>query len=108
VVSGGNLDMTTNKIINLATPTASSDAATKSYVDGRGPTSWTCAMRESKEESTIYSFMCCLDDERLINGSCRNGAVGGRTLDNELFGGNCLGCYWSAIGVGKVRITCCK
>jgi hypothetical protein len=29
----GNLDMTSNTIINLATPTASTDAATKQYVD---------------------------------------------------------------------------
>ena len=30
---GGNLDMTSNTIINLATPTNSTDAATKQYVD---------------------------------------------------------------------------
>lgn len=33
VVSGGNVDVSSNKIINLAAPTASTDAATKGYVD---------------------------------------------------------------------------
>ena len=41
VVSGGKLDMSTNEIINVAGPTASSSVATKGYVDaaaaGRGP-----------------------------------------------------------------------
>ncbi len=33
VVSGGNVDVTTNRIINLVAPIAPSDAATKGYVD---------------------------------------------------------------------------
>jgi len=34
-ISGGVLDMTSQKITNLATPTASTDAATKGYVDSK-------------------------------------------------------------------------
>ena len=108
VVSGGNLDMTTNKIINLATPTASSDAATKSYVDGRGPTSWTCTSREGPLMDWYMDAACCMDDERLINGSCLNYDEGTRTLDDEYYVDNCWQCEWSASGNGKVRITCCK
>ena len=33
----GNIDMGTNKVTNLATPTANADAATKKYVDDREP-----------------------------------------------------------------------
>ena len=33
VVEGGNVDVVNNKVINLAPPTASTDAATKAYVD---------------------------------------------------------------------------
>lgn len=36
-----DLDLATNKIINLATPTASGDAATKGYVDAVGGSLWT-------------------------------------------------------------------
>ena len=31
----GNIDMSTNKVTNLATPTANTDAATKKYVDDK-------------------------------------------------------------------------
>ena len=42
VVSGGKLDMSTNEIINVAGPTASSSVATKGYVDAAlGGGSWT-------------------------------------------------------------------
>jgi len=36
VVSGGNVDVTGNKITNVATPTLATDAATKGYVDAAG------------------------------------------------------------------------
>jgi len=48
---GGQLDALTNKIVNLGTPTASADAATKAYVDANAGTSvsstntWTAGQR---------------------------------------------------------------
>jgi len=67
VVSGGDVDVTTNKIINLATPTASADAATKAYVDAAsggggwiggkltllGTASWTGTEITGKEVGTL-------------------------------------------------------
>jgi len=54
VVSGGKLDMSTNEIINVAGPTASSSVATKGYVDaaatGRGP-----VIAMSAESATTYT-----------------------------------------------------
>ena len=44
-ISGGVLDMTLQKITNLATPTVATDAATKGYVDAASPTMYITTTR---------------------------------------------------------------
>ena len=61
VTTSGNIDMGTNKVTNLATPTANTDAATKKYVDDGEPkfkdgttTTSDVDLRESSGSLTFY------------------------------------------------------
>lgn len=68
------------KITNVAVPTASSDVATKGYVDAQaagGPASWTCTIRTAIATADIVNYeygvttmASCLGSEKVINGGC--------------------------------------
>ncbi len=67
------INMNSSKIINLGTPTNSSDAATKSYVDaavGGGPGSWTCTAVNAGVSSNYTSTVYCPSGYTLITGGC--------------------------------------
>ena len=53
MVSGGNVDVTTNKVINLATPTADTDAATKAYVDAHAGSGTVTDVTSSDSSLTV-------------------------------------------------------
>lgn len=73
-ISGGVLDMTSQKIINLATPTADTDATTKAYVDSKssGPMDWTCitVCNNRWSNNSYWSNAQCPAGYRLISGGC--------------------------------------
>ena len=82
-ISGGVIDMSSQKITNLANPTVATDAATKSYVDSAtSPTLWTCEIQRNEGVGALYAQ--CSAGYKLISGACCFGAIG-------------IGC-WSATG----------
>ena len=74
----GNIKLTgvspTYKITNVAVPTASSDVATKGYVDAQaagGPASWTCTVRTADSEGDFTQIgVACEGSEKVISGGC--------------------------------------
>ncbi|MDP3057558.1 MAG: hypothetical protein Q8N37_03500 [bacterium] len=91
VVSGGNIDITGNRIINLAAPIASTDVATKGYVDAQSgggggrsgtivlydqgnmqgikTTSWFSRIYLPSETCTAYANYC-FGDNTIGNSKC--------------------------------------
>ena len=64
----GALTMGNNKITNLATPTAATDAATMGYVDSKGGGSWSCReVKGSCSTSGCYAQCDCAADELIFN-----------------------------------------
>ena len=79
----GNLKLSgetpTYKITNLATPTATSDAATKGYVDAAGGEGWACGLpitdpRDGKIYATVHIGFQCWLKQGLNIGTRINGA----------------------------------
>ncbi len=73
----GTLDMTSQRVTNLATPTASGDAATKGYVDaqsGGGPGGWTCTTVSATGAGGQVAISCP-SGYQLITGGCRMKAI---------------------------------
>ena len=76
----GNLDMNSNKITNLSTPTASNDAATKSYVDSNAavePGGMMCGLATFKGDSLChnasYTSVATCKGVNVASGSCPAG-----------------------------------
>ncbi len=70
----GELNMGNNKITNLATPTADSDAATKAYVDSAGGGFSSCTVRWNvcSGGSVTECKKYCEADEWLTGGGCES------------------------------------
>mgnify|MGYP001567928358 FL=1 len=74
----GNIKLTgvspTYKITNVAVPTASSDVATKGYVDAQAadgsPGSWMCTIRTASAGYGESNSVFCAGSEKVISGGC--------------------------------------
>lgn len=109
VAIGGNLNMSNNKIVNLGTPTANTDASTKAYVDtavagaGGSPADWDCQIVE--EPSSTFAAAFCPAGTTLVWGYCRSsityldypwqsgGQVGWACRNGEAGGGQAITAY---------------
>ena len=74
---GGNLDANSNKIINLATPTASTDSATKGYVDS-------VASGLDVKKSVRLATTQDLDSNGSISGTITYSATGGTSSRGQI------------------------
>ena len=84
----GNLDLQTNKIVNVTDPTANQDAATKSYVDSNGGGS-PGGSDTYVQYNNAGSFGGTTDFVRTNDGSSTTiGINGSLTVDNLKFDGN--------------------
>jgi len=113
----GAIDVMTNKIVNLATPTADTDAATKGYVDSSAGGSLICTT-----VSNTTSFMS--EFEGSVTASCATGylATGGgcdideieqpRRIISKPSGSAGWYCYYENYGYTSFDLTayvrCCK
>lgn len=66
-VMGGNIDMDGNKVIDLAEPTASGDAATKKYVDDKSDIVFFCGDGNTDEITTHAAHYKYLDTGETLN-----------------------------------------
>lgn len=84
----GNLDMETNKIVNVTDPTANQDAATKAYVDSNGGGS-PGGSDTHVQYNNAGSFGGTTDFTRTNDGTSTTvGINGSLTVDNLKFDGN--------------------
>lgn len=87
----GNLDMETNKIINLTDPTANQDAATKSYVDSNSGGGTPGGSDTHVQYNNSGSFGGTSDFTRTNDGTSTTiGINGSLTVDNLKFDGNII------------------
>ena len=74
---GNNLNMSSNKIVNLADPTADQDAATKAYVDG-------VASGLTVKQSVVAASTVDLNSNSSISGSITYNATGGSSARGQI------------------------
>jgi len=107
-ISGGVLDMSSQKITNLATPTADTDAATKAYADAYSPLNWTCVTKSQLYEGVTGGCLACDAGYKLINGGCATNNISARLRVSNHQGTDWC-CYKDTASYNiTVSIECCK
>jgi type II secretory pathway pseudopilin PulG len=79
-----SINATGGRIVNIGTPTADADAATKAYVDAAGvtPSGWTCTVRTANSTAGAGSrtaTVACSGSEKVISAGCRDNLDGSAT-----------------------------